>query len=65
MIEVTMTLGRAEQLRDVLTSGISVVQLVRESVEDDECMNALYGAMLILQSAHGMVDDLIEGVLHE
>ena len=45
MTEITMTLPRAEHLRDVLKSGNAIVQLV--------------------QSAYSMVDDMIEGAIHE
>lgn len=62
MNEITLMSGKAEQLQAMITSGISIVQLVRESLEDDgrAYAEALYGAMMVLRSAEKIVDDLIE-----
>lgn len=66
MTEITMTLPRAEHLRDVLKSGNAIVQLVRDMMDGEEYADSLYGAVLILQSAYSMVDDMIEGAIkHE
>lgn len=67
MNEINMTISRAEQLRDVISSGIAVVQLVRESLNDDgrEYAEALYGAMMVLQQAHNIVDEMVEEAMRE
>ena len=53
MNEITLMSGKAEQLQAMITSGISIVQLVREALEDDgrAYAEALYGAMMVLWSA--------------
>lgn len=62
MNEITLMSGKAEQLQAMITSGVSIVQLVREALEDDgrTYAEALYGAMMVLRSAEKIVDDLIE-----
>ena len=61
MNEITLMSGKAEQLQAMITSGVSIVQLVREALEDDgrAYAEALYGAMMVLMSAETIVDDLI------
>ena len=59
MTEITMTLPRAEHLRDVLKSGNAIVQLVRDMMDGEEYADSLYGAVLILQSASGQQHLLI------
>lgn len=67
MNEIKITIDKAENLRGVLSAGIAVVQLVSESLVEDgwEYSEALYGAMMVLQQAHNIVDDLVEEALHE
>lgn len=65
MSEIKMTLGRAEQLRDVLGSGIALVQVIREAMDDGEYSNALMGALMVFQQAYNMVDGMVEEALHE
>lgn len=65
MTEITLTIGRAEQLRDVLGSGIAVIGVIREAMDDGEYSEALHGAMMVLQQAYNMVDTEIERTMHE
>lgn len=65
MTEITMTLGRAEQLRNLLTSGISLVKVIREVMDEGEYSDALMGAMVVLQHANTIIDDAIEEAMHE
>ncbi len=65
MTEITLTIGRAEQLRDVLGSGIAIIQVIREAMDDGDYSDALHGAMMVLQQAYNMVDTEIERTMHE
>lgn len=65
MTEVKMALGRAEQLQDLLGSGIAVVQVVREAIDDSEYSNALMCAMIVLQHARKILDDAVEEAMRE
>lgn len=65
MTEVKLTINRAEQLRNLLNSGISIVKVIREVMNDGEYSDALMGAMVVLQHANKIIDDAIEEAMRE